>query len=332
MTDNIIIREIEDSDYDILAEFNSNFSDDGRTKSEWLERYKMWWDDNPAYIKGHPRGVVAFNNNTVIGTTNNFPTRMIWDNKEITVINGSTWRVNQDFRKISMDIWHKHREITKGFVLFNTTAIPSVVKLLRILKFTEYRVSDKWYYYFGCSTGIENSIKLKLISITQKICMKFLLSSQQSDIEITKKVKHIKQIDHLWNKYKQDYRFTNVRDSDYIKWLSKTKDIYFLYSGNELIGFFIMHYNKKKKIFMLVDYWPSLTSEQIKIFIDFLVKEYKNYNIVIPSFDKEFIKRSKKNLFIGRNKKSLGYVHFGKEASIDLKMSFLTMLQGDFCI
>ena len=55
----IIIREIEDNDYENIATFYSTFSDDSKTKEFWIIRLRQWWDENPAYKYGHPRGVIA---------------------------------------------------------------------------------------------------------------------------------------------------------------------------------------------------------------------------------------------------------------------------------
>ena len=185
MSEEVIIRDIQDSDYSKLAKFHFSFPGDERTFEDWINRFNFWWNENPAYNKGHSRGVIAIFDGEVIGTTNNFPTRMLWDGEEKNVINGSTWRVLSNYRNISMDIWDKHRDLTKGFVLFNTTAMPQVIRLLKILKLDEYTLTSSWFYYFGVPKMLYSSFKLHLASLLQKILLPFItLKSKQ--ISITK--------------------------------------------------------------------------------------------------------------------------------------------------
>ena len=52
MRNDIHIREIQDSDYDRIADFHSTFPEDNLSSDEWKKLINYWWDQNPAYSKG----------------------------------------------------------------------------------------------------------------------------------------------------------------------------------------------------------------------------------------------------------------------------------------
>jgi hypothetical protein len=143
MRNDIHIREIQDSDYGRIADFHLIYPEDIiESSDQWKKLLNFWWDQNPAFSKGYPRGVVALKDNKIIGFTANIPTRMLWSGKEIVVSNGAAWRVLPEYRRISMDISDKNRELTHGHVRFNTTAIELVSKQLKIQKWSQYTCAD----------------------------------------------------------------------------------------------------------------------------------------------------------------------------------------------
>ena len=66
--------------------------------------------------------------------------------------------------------------------------------------------------------------------------------------------------------------------------------------------------------------------------IEYLIKNFPNYNIIIPSYNHRFYKAAKRNYLIKRSKCSKGYISLGNENPIQIDRSFLTLLQGDFAI
>ncbi len=329
---NVFIREITDNDYEDIARYHSSFPEEDRTYQQWLDRIKYWWDENPAYYKGHPRGVLAIENNRIIGMTSNIPTRMVLDGKEIIVINGSSWRVLPEYRKYSMDIWDKHRELTKDFILFNTTAIPQVVKLLKYLKFTEFQVADKWYYYFGDSESVQKGIKLKILGFGQKNynrILNIINTTNNKGIKISISATD-DEIDGLWNKTKDRYSFTNTRDSSYLKWVGKTKIIVYFYKFGILAGFVILHYSNQKNILTLVDYWGNEILDYFAQIVRYIIAQNQDTNIMIPIYSNRIEKCLKKKMLIMRKINKKAYFKVPKNIQINLDNSKMNLLQGDY--
>ena len=340
MRNDIHIREIQDSDYDRIADFHSTFPDDNLSSDEWKKLLNFWWDQNPAYSKGYPRGVVGLKDNKVIGFTGNIPTRMLWSGKEIVVSNGTTWRVLPEYRKISMVISGKNDELTRGFVKFNTTANELVQKLLIIYKWSQFTSAEDFYYYLGNSQCLSKPKIYHIIAILQKILVVPLNSLSmilpkrvfiRADVNNTM----LKEVDKLWSLHKDEFQFTNVRDSRYLNWMSKLKNktIYYIFYKNEMKGFIILstYLNTyKEKSVMLVDYWCPDIANYAKPILNFLLRNYKDYNLAIPAYNQKFRKAAKSCLLIKRNKsQDLNFIHFGKEKSIEYDRCFLTMMQGN---
>jgi len=333
MRNDIHIREIQDSDYDRIADFHSTFPEDNRSSDKWKELINYWWDQNPAYSKGYPRGVVALKDNKIIGFVGNIPTRMLLSGKEIVVFNGAMWRVLPEHRRISMDIAAKNDELTYGYVRFSTTWLEKLNKVLKIYKWSQFTCADDWYYYLGNSQYLSKSKIIHIIAILQKILvvgLNSLLMILPKQVSIRADVKNTmsKEVDKLWSLHKDEFQFTNVRDSRYLNWMSKSKTIYYIYHKNEMKGFKILNAYKKKCV-MLVDYWCSDIANYAKPILKFLLRNYKDYNLIIPSYNKKFRKAAMSCLLVKRKNSIIGFIHFGKEKPIEDDRCFLTMVQGD---
>ena len=330
---NISIQMVSTDDYSSLANFLSSFEANERDSEKWFERILFWWDNNPAYIKGHPRGVVLKDNETIVGFTGNFPTRMLWDGKEKIAANGTTWRVLPEYRKHSMDVWFKHREALDGYLYFNATANPLVAKILKILKFDSYNCAELGSYYFISNPAEMNfkALKNKVIGLYFLMCKSYHfldnLIHYDKDISIRKMTFFGEEADFLWEKTKHKFLFTNIRDKKYLDWVSKDKDIYYIYLESELIGFFIIHLREDKAI--LVDIWGDLSTVHYTHIVKSILKNYKNYNILVPAYNYEMFKIVRKYGLIKKKEKFIGFLQSQIQIT-DTNKVYLTMLQGDY--
>lgn len=331
----VLIRELQSSDYQSLAIFNSNFPGDTRSETEWLARFKYWWDENPAYFTDHIKGVVLINDNEIVGCALNIPTRMLWGGKEVLVVSGTTWRVLPSYRKYSMDLWLEHRELTKDLVYFNTTPNETVKRMLKVLKFSNFQVAHTWFYYFGAPSIMVNSkvihIGLNIIkclttcmiqvrrNFYKKLTFKVVTDEQQFD-----------ELHQLWIAHRADFEFTNVRDKRYLKWISESKLIIMIKENQNLLGYLILNENIEKKTVILVDYWGGNVKFYAKQIIIFMLWQYNEYNVIIPSYSPQFSVAAKLSLMIPRKSPSEGFVFQGKEIALQQNRCFFNMLQGDY--
>jgi len=247
------IKEIQGSDYDNIAYFLSEFPDDNLSLSEWKKKLYYWWNENPAYSDDHIRGLILLYGENIVGFVGNIPTKMIWDGEEKIVINGTTWRVLPEHRKKSMELWFKHRDLTSDIVYFNTTPNELVRNILRKLEFFEYKPVKYWFYYFGHSQSLIHYPIVNIGIFLFKLLEKGIVNSLylfHSDVVLKNDISPLEGeiIDELWNKHRNDFLFTNVRDSSYIKWIKKTKQVLYVSYKGEIIGYIILHIDDKKNL------------------------------------------------------------------------------------
>jgi len=329
------IKEVSDSDYKKLAHFLSECPDDNLSSIEWEKRLYYWWNVNPAYSDNHIRGLILLYSENIVGFAGNIPTKMIWDGEEKIVINGTTWRVLPEHRKQSMELWFKHRELTSDYIYFNTTPNEFVKVLLRKLSFYEYRITKYWFYYFGCSQTLIHYPIVNIGIFLFKLLERGIVNSLNlfhRDVVLKNDISPLEEeiIDELWNKHKRDFLFTNVRDSSYIKWIKKTKQVLYVSYKGDIIGYIILHIDDKKKSIMLVDYWSKDLVYLAKPIIINILKKYSNMNVILPSLNIQFEKAAKNLLMIKRKCPKVGFIYNAKCKPIDPDKSFLCMLQGDY--
>lgn len=336
MSKELVVREINDLDYKDLSEFCANFPEDNRSFGEWSERLLYWWDDNPAYKLGHPRGALARVNDKIIGFTANIPIRMLWDGQETISANGTTWRVDKSYRQYSMDIWMKHREMVKDFLYFNTTANDMVDKILDRLKFTAFNSAKygKYYIFNQHKSIVFNNAKSVVLWLHSRILVRSLMNLNQllsttRDLKIIK-IEHFgSEIDSLWSDTKERYPCTVVRDLAYVKWISIGKDVHYVYNHGSLVGYFTVFPNGNR--IYLVDIWGFMSREIMDSVICYIIKQYAEYDIVIPAFNELMMLSCKKIGLIRKQVSHTGYLS-SKNIPDDPSKIFFTMQLGDYSI
>lgn len=329
------IKEVSNLDYKKLAHFLSAFPDDNLSLREWERRLYYWWNENPAYSDNHIRGLILLYGENIVGFAGNIPTRMIWNGEEKIVINGTTWRVLPEHRKKSMELWFKHRDLTSDYIYFNTTPNELVKGLLRKLNFFEYKPVKYWFYYSGHSQSLIYNPIVNIATFLLKLFIQGRISFLylfHRDVVLKDDIapREEKIIDDLWDKHKNDFHFTNIRDSSYINWIKKTKQILYVFYQGEIVGYIILNIDEKKKSIMLVDFWSKELVYLAKPILLNLLRKYSNMNIIVPTLNVQFEKEAKNLLLIKRKSPQTGFIYNAKYKPIDLEKSFLCMLQGDY--
>ena len=343
------IREITPNDYETLAQFNSNFDSGERSKEDWIARFKHWWDNNPAFCDGWIRGYILLYNNLVVGAVASFPTYMLLDGKVIRVFNGTSWRVLNEYRKWSMDLWLRNRDFSDSYISFNTTPADNIIPLIK--QFGYIAIPDFGNYisfYILDLRKLLISYSFILVKVFLPLINKMCLIIQRLHIHLPK-TKFITQIinnddpriDLLWNKTKDIYNFTNVRNLEYMKWIGKNRKIISIEQDNELIGFSILTEIKSEKYkyqeLSMDDLWfnpnfrvEDVLSSIIKFTIQY-AKENKISLIKFPHLNGE-IANSYKKIGLFQKKHSYNYfIKMPKHSSLDsLSKRFFSMLQGDY--
>jgi hypothetical protein len=131
----ITVRELQVQDYEPAAGFLAGWPGDPRSSQWWLDRFHFWWDRNPAFVEGIPRGWILLSRDSVEGFVATVPTRFWLDGKESTVLNASTWRVNPERRGLSFQLLANLVNAGKQTLIFDTTPSEHVIPILERLGF-----------------------------------------------------------------------------------------------------------------------------------------------------------------------------------------------------
>ncbi len=344
------IRELNTGDYEELASFNANFPGDIRTKEDWLKRFQHWWEDNPAYDDKWIRGFLLIIDGKIVGWVGSFPTLFKAGENIVKAFNGTSWRVLEPFRKHSIDLWTKNREVSKHFISFNTTPTEAVIKMITRLGYVKYPWGgEKESYYLYKPNKYIQAILPPTLHWLSPLMSAFLILYQKAKIKLVKTNLTIKvldinipEINELWNRTKYKFEFTNVRDNLSIQWYAENKILLGVFQGDKLTAIAILDLRKNLKYdnfdLTLVDCWIDY-EVSMKYIISAIVKfciKYAQENeisrLTFPHFSLEYSETYKKIGLLNKKYDHLGYIRIPDFLKISLtnENSYFTLLQGDY--
>jgi hypothetical protein len=332
----ITIRPVKETDIAKLADFLSEFPEEQRSTQTWMARLQYWWFQNPACKPGHIGGVILLYQNRIVGFTGNIPTKMLWMGSEETVISGTTWRVLPRYRKYSMDLWFAHRDLTRDFVYFNTTATPEVQKLLGRMGYSSYTFAGRNYYYFSApgQIHIHPLPGIILYALTRVTSLKIRYAKHRNNALQIKAINPDtigNELDELWQRTRHLYQYTNVRNSDTIKWQVRNKMLHYVYDHEQLKCFFLMY--KADDSLYLADIWGEDLEKYFHSIISFLIDIYGSTSkLILPSYSTFMEAEYKRMLLLpGREIQNTCYLYYDKKRfEFNADMSYFTLLQGDY--
>ena len=346
----ISFRELESYDYPALAAFNSLFEGDGRSENEWLDRFKYWWDDNPAYDESWKRGFLLLDDENIVGFVGSFPTLFKHGNSVKKAFNGTTWRVLPAYRKYSIDLWTYNREVSKHHLSFNTTPTDDVIKMIKRLKYFRHPWGKDCYSYvianakeYGKMLPKKYPQNLRLaMAQGMKLWQSIRLRKKFSGLCVRDSLIHAEDIDDLWQRTKDQFAFSNVRDSKAVNWYRKGKEIRYIYQDKKLVAYAIyiksIHSKSACSIYNCVDFWYESEIGLSDIFAALIhydrariSKQSKIAMIRYHHFSKDVSNSLVKLPLFMRQSINTGYLRLanGYKVEFNNDNSYFTLLQGD---
>ena len=270
------IKTLDETDIDAFVAFIENFQNDSRSEEFWKSRIINWWKENPAFEKECIRGWVLLDNQKkIVGFIGDIPFRFILEGREKLVCNGTTWMVEKKYRSQSLLLYKKLLDYSNLTILFNTTPTKNVEEILGSLKFVKYKLNKRSLIittFSNNSTRIVNRL-ISSISFFLDFFLKyyFRIKLTKGTSDLYAKILTYDMIDSefdvLWNKTKNKYLNTLVRNSKTIKWFLKNefngkKILIACYDENKIRGFAIYKYVPSKDMSIL-DFWFDSGQENI---------------------------------------------------------------------
>lgn len=245
----------------------------------WERRFRWWWDKNPAFKPGMERGWCLKDNDKIVGFIGVIPSKFQLSGRETTVLNGTTWAVLPEYRQYSMQLLAKQLNTDKDTLFFNTTMNELSLGIIKACKFrllprglSKENKKHQSVIFLKPENVVQKKLKSsflansagKLIDIYQFFKINKIKNSNLADINIIDTADSY--FDKLWEKTKNCFQNTNIRNQEFIKWhcfvnedFKKTCFGYF--KGQTLLGYIIfsnneyLFYSRGLKVFECLDLW-----------------------------------------------------------------------------
>lgn len=242
--------------YEKLARYLTSFPNEKRDAAFWMERFRLWWDKNPAFGEGHERGWIVTEDNEIVGFLGNFPSYFQLSRTKIIVQNATTWRVSETHRNQSLQLLFKQIAYSQGTLLFMTTPNEAVAKVIRTLNYQKIgRTGRRMSFFTGASVNfLAKAMGGNLAArIPAAICGSLWDAAQNVRIRGGHSGGHFNAMeifradssfDELWERVKGRYPNTYVRSSAFINWYcfgnrDFQKKLFGVYHDKRLIAFMI---------------------------------------------------------------------------------------------
>lgn len=278
------ITVVRSTDYAQLSRFHAGFPGDGETSAYWEQRFRCWWDDNPAFDEDVPRGWVQRDDTGAIGGfLGNVPSFFRMQGLDQRVFSATSWRVLEEHRSCSIQLYLAHMEAGASSLLFNTTASPHT---FRVMEYLRYR-----------SVPSSSSGRTFLVAVNAAIAIGAYLSHRQvpalgkwvagaavklaqfpfeamlrsaSSVEVRVLSRADASFDDLWHRTCDRYTNTSVRNAAQVNWLcfsnpNNLKTLIGCYVCGELRGFAIFADSKPRgiKVLELRDLWSETPDDGV---------------------------------------------------------------------
>jgi len=275
---------ISDNHYHELAKFLAGFNDNKESYDDWLLRFRMWWDENPAAAgERHYGWILIHDVEGIVGFIGVIPTYFRLHNEEKIALNATTWRVIPNYHSHSIKLFLKMMAAANESIIFNNSPGQYIVPMLEKLHFKKIPMSGSASDKLAGSIIVLNLPKLlkhrykkqtfkKLIAISLSAFVKRIHNWRLHKINQAKLlVKEIANADQsfnvLWNRTRECYANTAVRTAEVINWYcsginSGRVKLFGCYAEQQLLGFALLWERRDENSDKLecIDFWVDPNS------------------------------------------------------------------------
>ncbi len=191
--DNVKIRKLDKNDLDLLSDFLAINAMPKYSKSDYLRRFNLWWESNPAFQDTDSMGwiiVDANSKNYIKGFLGNIPADYIINDNVYKTASPSTWIVTKNYKDYSLKLLFFFLKQKKD-ILINST--PGMITELIFLKlgFVDIAKKQNNFIFLYNNKPIKYFLDHKILKIKSmnKILSKILFSLYKLviSIKLTKK-------------------------------------------------------------------------------------------------------------------------------------------------
>jgi hypothetical protein len=349
------IQIVDPSIYDALALFLSTSEIPVEPVELYHQRFRLWWEENPAFQPEMKRGWVLSEPDKIVGFVGNIPSSLQLAGKAVTAFSASTWRVLPEYRNQTMGLIFQWMALGKSAILFATTPTLDVVKILQASKFrllppAENRNasvlalnSRKVIASVGGDTGLAEFAALlgsPVADQVQKFLARKLHAADPAPVRRFCTADAL--FDDLWERTKNSHQNTNVRSSAWINWYcfqppNAGKLLLGYVEKDKLQGYVICQPKKhdKLKLMECVDFWSDSNPPQVLPSLLHAVERFANtegYDMVMfPHFNQAYGAELEKVGLLTREVK-IKTNYFKAPVGVDINEgnSYFVSAEGDY--
>lgn len=282
-----------------LAHFLAAFPQETRDPEFWHDRFRLWWDHNPAFSSGFERGWVLKDKGKIVGFLGNFPSYFQWSGETILVNNATTWRVSLNYRNYSLRLLFKQMNYSRESLLFLTTPNNDVKRIVQILKYQLIpgdgrRVSVLFTHFEKVwDTLLHNHRVSHLIAKgLAPLCgliqgLRLNLSHKGEGLHVREVFRADSSFDELWERTRRRYLHTSLRTAEVINWYcfgspNFRKKLFGVYRGDRLLLFAIFSNPPGRRLNLLecLDLWgESEEKGVVTALVKYLIEYARGHSI-----------------------------------------------------
>lgn len=310
MSEAVELFPLSVADYDALVRYLVSFPGETRDSAFWRDRFRLWWEANPAFSEGMERGWILKEDGAIVGFIGNIPSYFQWGGEKKIIYNTTTWRVSPSYRNHSLRLLFKQLEYGRGSLLFLTTAGKVVRKISQTfrLQFIQRGVERTGLFVIHPQKILEAFFgQIKVGRFLAKGLAPFLEGaqalrlkafSQGEEFQAKELARADSSFDELWKKTRGRIPNTTVRTAEVINWYCVgssyfEKKLFGVYRGPSLLAYMIFMPSQVKGLNILecIDFWgETRETAAVKSLFHYLKDWGREHSIDLirfPSFSKE---------------------------------------------
>lgn len=351
----IQVRTVMRADYTSLIRFLASFPEETRGEDFWLRRFDLWWDGNPAFHEGVPRGWMLSEDGAINGFLGNVPTQVQLFGRPVIAFSTTTWRVLPSHRNHSLRLFYQALRAAKGSIFFDATPSDDAVRILESLKFQllphlanprkslvilnpervlRSRILSK------VPTAVAAWLGAPILRVFQN--HRLHLGTKPNGTEVQHLTRADSSFDELWLQTRQLYANTNVRSAAVINWQCFANEdfrkfLFGCFRAERLVGYVIVASRVRDglRVLACLDIWldpdtPSALPELLRYVWNWS-REGGFDLIEIPHYDRSLERRLDSLGLFQRNAagEMPAYYKIPESGVLDPAASFFVGLQGD---
>jgi hypothetical protein len=296
--------------YQEAASYLASFPQETRGPEFWRDRFRLWWEDNPAFFEDLERGWILKANGAVVGFLGNIPSYFQLSGEKKIIYSATTWRVSPGYRNHSLDLLFKQIDYSRKSLLFLITVGEVARRISQMLRFQilqrgDERVgilvihSEKFLGAFVGKNPVTRFLAKGLALILDGTqALRLSSAPEGGGFTVKELVRADASFDELWKRTEGHVPNTNVRTAEVINWYcfgSKNfrKRLFGVYRGPSLLAYVIFINSQVRGLNLLecLDFWGETEeTAAVKSLFRYL-KDYGQKNsidlITFPSFSRE---------------------------------------------